>query len=445
MASTFAATAPIDRSPAGERRVDAAFLVVAAFLAVEPLVRALVWWRLDDLRASYFLRTDVVWLALATLGLLGASTLGRGYERVRRHGWLVPLGCLWAAAAVLSSANALMPQLAGERSLRWVLMLAFALSLLAAVRARPERAFTLLLGWSLGLCGYAAVLVAFVLVDPVRPGVDWVTHIPGVANVRHLGFEAMTVALVGSLYRPAAAHRVWTGALLLAGAVGWTLLFWSGGRGSFLAAGAALVAVAVLGRSDRRRRFVELVCLMLAGFAIATVHTPSGPSFGAWRTIGATSVAPASGAPEAGDVSSGRLDMWREAAAAVAAHPWLGIGEAHAPLRLETARGFAQPHNLFLQAALAWGVVGGAAFVIAIAYSLWRAARRVSGSDLGSPAAAGFAVAVALAANALIDGTLFHPRPVTLFLIGLCLALGSSRSAGEAGPAGRAQPSAGFD
>lgn len=414
-------------------RADAAFFGIAAFLVLEPLVRSLVWWAAPIGDSVQLFHADTNWLILAVIGLL-AGSLSQTGELARRHPWLVRLAPVWGVAAVISSALAVEPALAAYRSLWWGLGLVFALCLLMALRGRPARAHPVLMGWCLGFCAYALVLAVFIAVDPVRSEAVWTSGLPGVANVRHLGFEAMAAGLIGSLYRPTQTEQYQIWLLRLAGIAGWAVLFWSGGRGSFLAACAAFAVVLVATRAWARPRFlIELAALFGVGFTLATLHAPPSVSLGAWRTLGVSTMTAAASGADLNSVTSLRWEIWREAAVVIAANPLFGVGEAQAPLRLATVGkiGVAQPHNLFLQAGLAWGVIGGAAFVVAIGYGLYRAARRLGGTEIGSPAIAGLAVALAMAANSMLDGTLFHPRPVMMFLLGLCLALGAPASSRE--------------
>lgn len=411
------------RSSGRGTRLAAAFGAIGLFLALEPLVRGLLWWQAPESFSRGYLHSDTNWLILAVIGLLGVSTFAEARALALRRMWLVRLALLWAVMAAFSSAFALEPGLAADRSLWWVLGLLFALALLVALRRQPEGAMPILLGWCLGFCAYASVLLAFILIDPIREHTDWVGGLPGVANVRHLGFEAMTAALIGSLFRPAGVGRLTIWGLRIAAIVGWAVLFWSGGRGSFLAACATLGVILLLSSSGSRQRLIEWALLMVAGFLIATLHTPAGGSFGAWRTIGLTTAEVAAREIDANQVTSGRWAIWRESAQLIIENPLLGIGEAHTPLRVESARAYAQPHNIFLQAGLAWGLLGGAAFLCAIGYGVWQAAKRVRGASTSVPAVVGFGVLFALTANSLLDGTLFHPRPVAWFLIGMCLAL----------------------
>lgn len=415
-------------------RVDAdlrsthALLVLATFLACEPMIRALLWWSLPTDWLRGLLHADTIWLQVGLLAVVGTCVMPPIRQLIHGYPWLVPLFLLWSLAAVASSVAAVRPEIAAS-SIWWTIPLAFALALLATLRRHPEQAVRLLMAWSVGFIGNALVLVAFISTTSPPPMFDWVWGMPGILNVRHLGFEAMAVALIGSLLRPTSSKsRAASWLLRFAAIAGWTVVFWSGGRGSFLAAVAALATIFMLcPTEDRRRRILEVAGLMLAGFGLAMLHVPPDPYFGAFRTLGLDTLLSGAGIK----FSNGRFDIWRESLQFIMASPLLGIGENQMPFRLASAIGlYTQPHNILLQALLAWGIPGGVAFLTAIGFALRRAIGRVrAGAAIDSPAAAGLAIALALAANALLDGTLYHPRPVTHFLLGLCVALAAPRTA----------------
>lgn len=401
------------------RASAAALFAIALFLSAEPALRALAtWaWPMPGLRDAF--HADAVWVAI--IALMAASVADTDTrERLARHRWLLVPGLLWVVAAVATSAAASLPAVAAARSLRWAIFLAAGLALLTALGREMRVVGQLLKGWCLGFIGYTLVIVMFVALDPVRDGFNWVWGFPGALNIRHLGFEAMTAALIGSLYRPEGLRAPSLWVLRTAGIFGWGVLFWSGGRGSLLALALAAALLFLAAKQPVQRRFGEIAGLAAIGFALASLHTPPDASFGVWRTAGVTEATIGTSDP-----TSGRTAIWREAIGLIADHPLLGIGEAQTKARLASAAGlFAQPHNLVLQAGLAWGVIGGAGFLVGVGYAFWRTFRRVwRSADIGSAAACGFVVATALLANSMIDGTLYHPRTVFLFILALCIAL----------------------
>jgi O-antigen ligase len=413
-------------APSQVERARNVMVVVAAFLAVEPALRAATaWWR-PGLALREFLHTDVLWLVLILIPLMLSASLPDVRTMVRRHSWLLAGAGIWAVAAVVSSWLAAWPELAALRSARWVLLLAVALGLAVMVQRAPDRSIPLLITWCLGFATYAVVMMAFIAYDPIRSGLDWVWQLPGQKNVRHLPWEAVAAVIVGGLARPAGLPKFVQVPLQFAALLGWAAMFWSGGRSGMLGAMAGITALLIVCQpGERLRRAMETLIIAAAGFLLSTLHTPADGAFGGWRSIGFTEATV--GVP---DPTSGRTALWSETIATIAAHPLTGIGEAQTVHRLQNAGGvFAQPHNLFLQAWLAWGLIGGTAFLLAIAFAYGRALKRLwKNAAIGSPAAAGFAIATALLATSMLDGPLYHPRSVFLFLLGLCLAYAGPRT-----------------
>jgi hypothetical protein len=331
-------------------RVAVGLASVAGFLAIEPFVRACLWWRFSETALPGALHADALWLGALLAALTGTALVSDMRRFLGEHRTLVGLGCIWAVAAVVSSSLAV----EGEPwiSNRWAIHVAFGLSLLLALRRQPDRADRLLVACAAGCLGYVLVLVAFVMVGERPYSYDWVTGVPGAFNIRHVGFEAMTAALGASLYRPAAIRSAVTWLLRAAAVAGWAVLFWSGGRGSFMAAVLALGALVWLTTRERRtERLIETGCLAAIGFGLATLHVPPGGSFGAWRTLGFTTMA---GGSSGAEVSSGRFAIWIESIQAIAANPWFGIGEGQMKYRLASAMGLYPQLSSAATTATAW-------------------------------------------------------------------------------------------
>lgn len=402
----------------GLSRTRVALGLVTLWLAVEPALRALIWWDADK-PTHRLLHADVHWLVIGLTLLVLDQARAELRRQLAARRWLLPVGLLWAAGALL-------PVFVGDASpvsLRWPVYLAFGLALLGALRQRPEDGPPLLVAGAGGFLGLAIVVAAFATVTPLDATIDWVAEMPGAPNVRNLAYEGAAVAVAASLYRPAGAASPWTALLRVAAVAAWAFIFWSGARGALLASLAALViGIAAARPGGRRRHAAEALLLMAAGAGLSLLHTPPNASFGFWRTLGmSASVAVGS----TSDVSSGRLAIWAESVQAIVAHPWIGIGEGAMKRQFVSAFGtYPQPHNVVLQAPLAWGLPAGGAFLAAIALPLVRTGRRLAcAGSVGSPALAAGTAALALAGYALIDGTLYHPRPTILFLIFAAIAV----------------------
>lgn len=391
---------------------------LVAFLTTGPLAITLLLWTFSSEapRAMIQFNTASV-LVLFVIGLAGIMGLRTGRSIARAHPWLLILGLLWLVIAGLAASRSQEPLLSASRTVWWILELTFGLSVLAALRAYPRFAPRIIVAWALGFLSLAAVILYYVIAGPRHAEPAWQLNIPGAINIRFIGFDAMCAAVIGSLYRPEAAPRTVL-ILRLAAVAGWAVLFWSGGRGSLIGAVLAIAAVAIVCRPPRGKALLEIAALVLIGLLIAALHTPPSAVMGVWRTLGLETAA----ARSLDEIGSGRWLIWRDTSEVILAHPLLGIGEGQAH-HVKSIGDHIQPHNVVLQAGLAWGLIGGSAFLIAVAYGLFRAIQVVRRSSFASAAAAGLAVSLALAFSAMFDGTLYHLQQVSLFLTGLALAM----------------------
>ena len=122
------------------------------------------------------------------------------------------------------------------------------------------------------------------------------------------------------------------------------------------------------------------------------------------------------------NVTTGRTRLWPHVAKAVAERPIFGHGEGQMYFVAKHYESF-HPHNVILQILLAWGMVG-LACVGTLAFYFARSSIALvrSGADELVPP---FAAMAALAVPSLIDGSLFHLLPVSIFAA--CAGLIGSR------------------
>lgn len=200
-----------------------------------------------------------------------------------------------------------------------------------------------------------------------------------------------------------------------------SLLLLTQSRGAWLAA--LLVTVAwLLGR-----RHLLGAWLVVGGLIAMVALVAYGPErLGAWADL---SPAPNQSAASTPPTSAaqlpalGRVRVWRESIDMLALSPATGIGLNAFPLvhgrRPEYEGGFvyqglAHAHNTLLQAALDFGLPGLVAVVglyVALAWSTWRAHKRLSGTPLDL-ALAGLALGLAAqAVHGLVDALAIGAKP----------------------------------
>lgn len=321
---------------------------------------------------------------------------------------LVALGTLaWVTAA---RASLLLPSLI--RTGIWTVQLGFAL---AVVNLWHHRMLDLEKWRTAILTGFLLVfvlLVAFVATTDRVPETLFF-ELPAFGHVRWLGYFA-----AGVIGLCAAGFLRGDRFALLASAAAFTMAFWTGTRGTAVAALAGFVVCAFLFRDFRASRAGLLfVSTGVAGLAL---------SFGLDALVPFIDQGPDSMARFG---SSGRIAVWLDTVDAIGRHPWLGWGEAQFRFVFRDKWFLGQPHNIVLQVLLAWGVIGG---LLCLALAIWTAPRFLKART--AEAAPLQCAALMLAAYSLIDGSLFYAQSLSLFVFccAAAVAAGSPRDASSA-------------
>jgi len=256
-------------------------------------------------------------------------------------------------------------------------------------------------------------------------GFNWVWSLPGFENVRHLDYflGSLTTILGLALLTKSFENcsKIFKGLVFLMLFILWVMLFWSGGRGSSIAAVATIGGTLIFFKPAGWRKILRVNILVLV-LAVATSTMLPVPhlSYGIFRF--------AAHILEGQDIaafSAGRTALWAEAIKIWQQNIWFGIGAGQTKTVIQFASSVhGQPHNIVIQALLAWGIVGGAPFLGAIFTPFWtrgwafhRAHRQY---DMIHLIAYGLALSITL--NALVDGTLYYPFPIFLFIIAISVA-----------------------
>jgi len=317
------------------------------------------------------------------------------------------------------------------RTLGWFFHLLFGLSLWRLLSSRWSALRPLV--WPSIVAGvilYILVLIVLVLQIADERVFNWKNFWLGVSHIRQVGFYS--VVGTGSAIGLAAIARNRSGywAAVAAASLCLALSYWSGTRGSIVAVAAAFVAGFVLLPAMRSVSAIgALVCANVAGALISLVHQPPNAAYGIFR------ISQSAAGGSADELTSGRLTMWSDSARAVLERPFFGIGDGQYRSAVPAWGGYTHPHNVFIQIAIIWGLVGLACFVALASILGWRffiAAR--SGDNKMVPP---FLVAGGLATMAMYEGTLHHPYPVMMMVIALAFVLSSSAAAKADSAVGR--------
>lgn len=344
------------------------------------------------------------------------------FERLIR--W--PLG-IWIAWALLATLLSEHSARAWVRQTEWFLHLVTAGVLFAWLRAHPSQIRRVALSIPLGFIVLSFLIVAQ-LFSGSPPGGQ--SGIPGFENIRHYGYYAVVaIAYLAAIATTPKARAIILSFAAMAGA--WSLLVWSGSRGSTVAlVGSSLLLW--LWKVDKKwQRSVGLVFVAIVlGTSLSLLLPRAEPSHGIQRILrhsGLWGEFPTH-TTTSNFITNGRVDLWSVVVPQAVEHPWLGHGPdgfLHSGARGTWVE---QPHNLVLQFLFEWGIVGAVAMLVLIAVVMWRQIQHVrslgrrevpdafQASRLGALGAL-----VGLLLQSLVDGTLHHSFPLALAAVSLAI------------------------
>jgi O-Antigen ligase len=260
------------------------------------------------------------------------------------------------------------------------------------------------IGWGIGL--YCLIWLGAVTVQwPTEE--EWVSNVPGMSNVRGIGFFAVAAFFAGISSLPDETHRgrVNYVVALFFGTIGLGLAIWTGSRGALFAIIAA--AFMLISYSEKWRAKLmayALASALLAG--IATYPLPvENPSYGMFRIVEASA-----------DRSSGRIGLWRETVEKIAQRPFSGWGIDQFKISgPQSTLGLKQPHNLFLQMLFSVGLIGAILALIAGLPLL----RKLRWRDGDAPTLASWGCFVATCVFGFYDAAFYYAFPIMIMLISL--------------------------
>ncbi|MFK7941383.1 MAG: O-antigen ligase family protein [Paracoccaceae bacterium] len=256
----------------------------------------------------------------------------------------------------------------------------------------------------------AAFLLALVMLWDVSE-YPWIALPPGFNNIRHLGYlMAAAAAASGMIYTCRHGTVFWP---LVSFAAALFYLFLTGSRGGVMAVfvGLPVVWAIMFWRHAPPRRWRVLVLSGFAGGLLLLVYLLPPMPFD-------TILLRAEKLNVAEDASGGmRLTLWRITAGVIADNWLVGVGPVPVALLPEVPERFAlnHTHNVVLQIFLHWGVLG-AALIALTAGSMFRPVLSIGTEQLLQRMPA-VAVMCTMLVHASVDGSLFYPFTVAIFLI----------------------------
>lgn len=407
----------------GFRSLSGADRLAWLLVALAPAIFAIASWSRTGERNSVqalLLSFSLPITAIEMVVILFAARAGFQPSQAvaRLPAWaLIALVLLVAVAAGTAALVAPNGATAILRTIAWAIHLLFGFSAwyLLGTRWAPLR--RAVWPWiAAGVALYVLVLAALVLAIPDEAAFNWKFLGLGVTHVRQVGFYSVVGA--AAALGLAAVERSWPRYWLAVAAASLflALSYWSGTRGSLFAILAAFGAGFVLLPAMRTiRAAAALVVGNAAGALIALVHVPPHPFYGVLR------ISRTAASASADAITTGRIAQWTASARAVLERPFFGHGESQYGFAVPAYAEFNHPHNILLQVALQWGLVGFACFFSLAALLGWRFVAAARGGGAGQAPA--FLVAVGLATMALYEGSLYHPYPVMMFALALAFVL----------------------
>lgn len=406
---------------------------VPLLIGFAPVATMLVSWTPEGQAATLstmLIKAFAIPFLLAEIGVILIAVLHPKARQVQSNLGVTTLGCLIAFLALaffnafLVAANPLMAFL---RTGTYLVHLLLGMAMFRLIRSAIVRTDDCLMGLFGGFAVAGLLLMFFIhgVENPVS--FNWVNDLPGYDNIRRVGYYAGPVVMMCLARMAVSGHWLPRAACLIASFIGLTLILWSGTRGALYALAFTYLLLSALAPSLRKaQNWASGVSVVLLSSLAAWVMAAPSASLGAGR-LAMTE-----------NFSSGRVVLWQETLLHILKRPFLGYGESQISYLSSNPglSGLFHPHNLLLQAVLAWGLAGTAI----LAWLSWPVVKKLLQAPQQAVSLSYLAGALLLLVYSAIDGTLFHVTSAGLFAFCVGGALGALPSGRQkhdwsAGPA----------
>ncbi len=202
----------------------------------------------------------------------------------------------------------------------------------------------------------------------------------------------------------------------------WAYLIWTGGRTGIASAFISFIIlssfVLILKLQNLKKVILASACIGIAALLSIQVSVYDWHGFSVKRENVQSS-------ETKGNFGNGRKEMWNQAINAVKRAPWFGLGpNGYLFSEERKATGYIQdqPHNIFLQALVEWGIIGSLLFFITVLILLWMFLKvGIEIKDKNSIKAQYYFACLTglltLCLHSLTSGTFWNYQPVTLTVI----------------------------
>ncbi|MES9943027.1 MAG: O-antigen ligase family protein [Candidatus Thiodiazotropha sp. 6PLUC2] len=399
------------------------------FIALEPIIKTVLTWNVSEKRTLLqynIIHYSYISIALESLIIILVVTSGIDLTKVikRLPLFQIMMIILVAASALLSAVSVVFnPDQVWIATLVWLIHFLFVYSLISI--SLHSNLFNASIFWKtvlISAIGYVLLVIIFVNAVPNPTLYPWVDHMPGVTNLRHIGyFLSPALAIVVGLYFSNTGSRVTLVSVFI-----FLACFgaWSGSKGIFFALVTSLpIALIIYPELRNLRRWLILFAALVIAIVLSTkIPTPS-PQFGLTDRI--TQSLEGKG-PE---LSNGRKMIWTETVRMIGMSPLIGYGAGMYRKKITSTTGYSynHPHNLILQMLFQWGLIG-AAGIFSLIVTAWLKAVKTAKS-VGVKTAPALLVLNDLLAYSLFDGTGYYPWPITVMIIAVASILMTHNSA----------------
>lgn len=360
------------------------------------------------LQAFFFLS----FLTLRILGVRGLSLGQSGY------GFLLALILAWTASVTISmviSPYSLVAQaVARDRYLQTLMHVIFGLLVYTTIKRFERKPWILLAMIPLTVLMVLLIYVTQWHMDPLYAMHDetvWFDSPPMQDHIRHTGYQitaALAVLIAGFSTLKNPGKQLWLAMLI---SLFWGFLFWCGGRSSIVSVVAATMATGCF--RFLRKQPVQMFAVWMVGSAIVGFLLAESMAVFPWNGLlqGIFKSVPVSfTGDEINRIGSNRIMFWKTSLASLQGHALFGLGPQAYKFMPNHIYGL-QPHNMFIQFLVEWGVIGTTLFLATLFKLIrrgWIDACR-TGFSSGKQMAA--VMIIALTVNGLTDGTWYHPQP----------------------------------
>lgn len=341
------------------------------------------------------------------------------------------------ALGILSTAAAFSPRFAAFEVANLFLLYVLATMVAAEIARNGQPALLLVLRCLGGMCAFYVFLFVVAYVGGLSLGIplaldDFTTNFSNIRFFNHTQTSTLPLLILLCCLTRRASRVGWLWTAVAA--YWWMALYATAGRGTLVGmmAGCAVAAVLARRRAVPYLRHVAMTAALglVAYFFFLTV-VPA--------LLGAAGMSSFSSTFQrtAADPASGRMLLWRLAAALIEQHPWLGVGPMHFAHHAGYLHIGAHPHDWLFQVAAEWGLPAFACLLAALAYglrALLRSGARVRDDDGANQAifAALLTGAVAILVDGLVSGIFVMPQSQLAVALYLGCAIGWHRIAGPA-------------